>query len=345
MSMLTKGALKDCLAGRPTPIVPAWLFWFDKKFTEENQSDVERLRREYDNDFIQVGVRYEKRAEDPPMEPDEFTDVWGCLFEPGPDGAGARPARPIVRRVKEWERYAENRMPEMRPETYAESVRKAAAAYPDRYILARKWRTFYERMSLVIGFEQLMIEIAMDGELFEKMLANLRDFTIRGIELIAGAGADGVYLADDWGTRDRLHISLDLWKKRFKPAYGAMIETAHSRGLDVWFHSCGAIADLIPEWIDLGLDAIGHCRPTVLDVPAVAQRWRGKIAFYGCLDAEHNLMNGSRASIREEVRARMRGFRAHEGRYIASPASAIMPGTPVENVRALFEAIREFGRV
>jgi uroporphyrinogen decarboxylase len=342
--MLTKDALKDCLAGRPTPIAPAWLFWFDKSFTEAHPSDVERLRRDFNNDFFQAGVRYEKRAEDPPLEPGEFVDPWGCLFEPGPNGVGMRPARPIIRRVKEWERYAANRMPEMRSETFGEGIRKAVAEHPDRYILARLWRTFYERMSAVIGFEPLMIEIAMDGELFEKMLVNLRDFTIRAIELIADAGATGVYLSDDWGTAERLHISLDQWRKRFKPAYGAMIEAAHGRGLDVWLHSCGAITDLIPEWIDLGLDVIGHCKPGVVDLTAIAERFHGKIAIYGAIDAEHNLVNGTRASIREEVRTRMRGFHANEGRFIASPASAIRAGTPVENVQTLFEAIREFGQ-
>jgi len=72
-------------------------------------------------------------------------------------------------------------------------------------------------MYMLIGFENLMMEIATDGELFQRMLADLRDFTIQGIELIADAGADAVFLADDWGSQDRLQISPAMWRKYFRP--------------------------------------------------------------------------------------------------------------------------------
>ncbi len=39
----------------------------------------------------------------------------------------------------------------------------------------------------------------------------------------------------------------------------------------------------------------------------------------------------------------MDDFHAHDGKYIASPSNSIMPETPIDNVRHLFEAICEFG--
>jgi uroporphyrinogen-III decarboxylase len=63
-----------------------------------------------------------------------------------------------------------------------------------------------------------MLEIATNGELFNRMLPVLKDFTIHGIELVAQAGADAVFLADDWGIQDRLMVSPASWVKYFKPA-------------------------------------------------------------------------------------------------------------------------------
>jgi len=88
-------------------------------------------------------------------------------------------------------------------------------------------------MYMLVGFEELMMEIATHGELFGRMLSNLRDFTIQGIELIAETGADAVFLADDWGTQHRLQISPTMWREHFRPAYAAMIDTAYAKGLDV----------------------------------------------------------------------------------------------------------------
>ena len=118
---------------------------------------------------------------------------------------------------------------------------------------------------------------------------------------------------------------------------------AHGRGLDVWFHSWGNIAALIPHWIDIGLDVISPLQAAAMDLPAVAAAYHGQITFFGGIDVQHNLVHGTRASIREEVRSLLRMFHAQEGRYMASPCNTIMPETPVENVWALFEAIRELG--
>jgi uroporphyrinogen decarboxylase len=341
--MFSKAEIKACLAGEPTPVVPAHLFWFDGKFVDANRTEVERMHEQYTDDFLQCGPSIQKRASDPEMESGEFTDEWGCLFRAAPDGVGSHPTRPIVTSVDEWRDYVANSMPVIKPATFAAGIQNCVSSNADHYVAAPFWRTFYERMYMLVGFEELMMEIATNGDLFAAMLADLRDFTIRGIELIADAGADAVFLADDWGTQDRLQISPNMWREHFRPAYAAMIETAHARGLDVWLHSCGNITEIIPEWIAIGLDVVGHLQTAALDLRAIAEAYRGQITFFGGIDVQFNLVNGDRDSIRREVETLMVDFHAHEGRYIASPSNSIMPETPIENVWSLFEAIREFG--
>ena len=342
--MLTKQEVKACLTGECLSYVPAWLFWMDGKFTEKNKADVERMHRQYQNDFVFAGGRYRKRSRDQSLEAGEFTDDWGCLFRAAPDGVGSHPTRPIINNIQDWDRYVSEEMPEIDQDDYASAVRAAVEGNPDYYVVAQLWRTFYERMFMLIGYDELMIQIALEGELFTRMLSELRDFTIRGIELVADAGADAVFLADDWGTQHRLMISPTSWVKHFKPAYAAMIEMAHDRGLDVWFHSCGNITEVIPHWIDIGLDVISPLQAAAMDLPAIAEAYRGQITFFGGVDVQHNLVRGTRESICDEVRQLVDIFRAHEGKYMFSPCNSIMPETPVENVWTLFEAIRALGR-
>lgn len=341
--MLSKSQIKACLSGEPTPSIPAYLLWFDRKFEEKNADRVRELRKVYRDDFIQCSTTLEKRMEDPILEPGEYTDEWGCLFKAAPDGVGAHPTRPRISTVAEWEEYVEQGIPLLDTNLSFREAANAAALHPDRYVVVQFWRTFYERMYMLIGFENLLIEIADNGELFRRMLSGLKDFTIRGIEMIADAGADAVFLADDWGTQHRLQISPTMWKQHFRPAYAAAIETAHSLGLDVWLHSCGNIAEIIPDWIDIHLDVIGHLQAAALDLPSIAENYQGKITFLGGIDVQFNLVNGTRESIHDEVQSLYRMFCAHDGRYIASPSNSIMPETPVGNVEWLFEAIRDFG--
>jgi uroporphyrinogen decarboxylase len=341
--MLTKKDIKACLAGRPTQVVPAFLFWFDGKFIDKHKVEVARLYEQYSDDFVMAYLDSERRAPEPELGPDEFTDDWGCVFVASPDGVGAHPAKPIIHNLDDWTNYVADGIPLLNPDRASMALRKAIKENPDNYVVATFWRTFYERMYMLMGFEDLLVEIAAGGELFTRMRDDLRDYTIRGIEMIADAGADAVFLADDWGTQHRLQISPDMWREHFKPAYAAMIDTAHARGMDVWLHSCGNITELIPEWIDIGLDVIAHLQTAALDLPAIAHAYRGQITFFGGLDVQFNLVNGTRDSIRDEVQKMMTDFSAHDGKYVASPCNTIMPETPIQNVWALFEAIREFG--
>ncbi len=325
--------------------MPAYTMWFDEKVWDTHGEELRELELEYGNDFVDCTPALGRRAPEPDLDPNEFTDEWGCRFGAAPDGVGSHPSLPIIRSLSEWEKYLSDGIPSVDPEVFCQPIVANTKAHPDRYVVAKFWRTFYERMFMLIGFDNLMVEIATEGPIFISMLKELRDFTIHGIELIGDAGADAVFLADDWGMQDRLQISPSMWRQYFRPAYAAMIDTAHSRGLDVWLHSCGNITDIIPDWIDIGLDVIAHLQATALDLPALAAAYRGQITFFGGIGVQHNLVQGDRDSIRDEIRILMECFHAFEGRYIAAPDNSIMPETPIENVRILFEAIKEFGRM
>jgi uroporphyrinogen decarboxylase len=54
-----------------------------------------------------------------------------------------------------------------------------------------------------------------------------------------------------------------LWREFFKPAYARLFELARNAGKQVWFHSDGAIAAIIPDLIEIGVQVLnppGRCR-------------------------------------------------------------------------------------
>jgi len=116
-----------------------------------------------------------------------------------------------------------------------------------------------------------------------------------------------------------------------------MIDVAHKHGLDGWFHSCGNITETIPHWVDIKLDVISPLQTAAMDL-------HGKITFFGGIDVQYNLINGTPDLVIGEARKIMKMFHACEGKYMFSPCNTIMPETPVENIWILFKAIRSLGK-
>ena len=342
--MLSKDLFKACLAGEPVPAVPAWRFWFDGIYWDAHGDEIAKMQQRWCDDFARFDCQHTVRAIPRDDLPEgKFLDGWGAIFIESPDGVGSHPAEPIIRTVDDWHRYVDTEMPLVESGKYAAGVVAKRQAHPDKYVVGNVWRTFYERMFMLMGYEELMIEIATEGDLFMAMLPALKDFTIQCINEVADAGADAVYLADDWGTQHRLMISPAHFAKYFKPAYADMIDTAHSRGLDVWFHSCGQIMEALPHWIDIKLDVMSNLQTLALDLPEVARRFRGQMTFMGGIDVQYNIVHGSPETVRTEIRKLFEMFDARNGNYMASPCNSIMPETPIENVWAMMEAIEEFG--
>ena len=81
----------------------------------------------------------------------------------------------------------------------------------------------------------------------------------------------------------------------------------------------------------------------ILAIQAIANAARGRMALFGGLDTAA-LSRVDAARVPDMVRDLYSIFSPFEGGYIFSPDNSIMPDTPVENVRELFRAVREFGR-
>lgn len=342
--MLTKKEMIGCLAGEPTPVAPAYFFWMDSDFIDQHPDFVAQMRAKYADDMLQIMPQLISRAAPIPLMPGEFVDEWGCRFCHAPTGVGAHPTLPIVHDLNEWEAYVKHEMPLIVEGAFAAQAAKAVGEYPDRYVLLNVWRTFYERMYMLIGMQELWINLAEESDLFCAMLEDLKRFTLSCIRQAKKAGVDGVYLADDWGMQDRLQISPNHWVRYFKPAYAEMIQLAHSLGMQVWLHSCGCIDSIVPELIDIGLDVIGNLQYAAVNLPELSRMYRGRITFFGGLDVQTNLTKGTPSSVRAEVRALAKMFKPRDGRFIFAPSNTIMPESPTQNVAAMFEAIDEYRR-
>jgi uroporphyrinogen decarboxylase len=109
-------------------------------------------------------------------------------------------------------------------------------------------------------------------------------------------------------------------------------------------HCCGGFAPLIPAMIEAGLDGLQALQPTCrgMDPADLKAEYGGKIVLMGAVDTQL-LIEGTPDQARAETR-RILEIMKPGGGYICSPShDYLLPETPVENVLALYETVREYG--
>jgi uroporphyrinogen decarboxylase len=126
------------------------------------------------------------------------------------------------------------------------------------------------------------------------------------------------------------------------PGTKVLIDQAKSHGLKVIHHSCGAIRDLIPDLIEIGVDAIHPIQALAsgMDAPGLARDFGKDVSFCGGVDAQNLLVNGNPEEIKACVRELRRLFPT--GLVISPSHEAILPDIAPVNIRALFSAMHEY---
>jgi uroporphyrinogen decarboxylase len=119
---------------------------------------------------------------------------------------------------------------------------------------------------------------------------------------------------------------------------------AKSYGKVVWYHCCGAMSELLPDLIDMGMDILEPCQ---VHLPGMAperlKRDFGKeVVFYGAINTQRTLPFGTEEDVRREVRERIRVL-GSDGGYIVGPDHTVNRDVPPQNVVALYDEAAKAG--
>ena len=72
---------------------------------------------------------------------------------------------------------------------------------------------------------------------------------------------DIFFFGDDFGTQEALFISPAMWRVFFKPIVKRFSDLGHDYGLKTMFHSCGSVWQIVPDLVEIGLDALNPVQP------------------------------------------------------------------------------------
>jgi hypothetical protein len=177
------------------------------------------------------------------------------------------------------------------------------------------------------------------------------EIALGNIDLVAailGDRVQAVFLTGtDFGTQRGLFISLAAYRDLFKPFHAAVNKRVHEKTKwKTFIHTCGSVADLIPDLIEAGFDILNPVQTAAagMDPRRLKKEFGGRIVFWGGgADTQHTMAFGKPDEVYREVRERIEIF-GEGGGFVFDSVHNIQATTPTENLLAMFKAIRDSSR-
>ncbi len=228
-------------------------------------------------------------------------------------------------------------------------IRSEALEWKGRYaVLGGDWSPFYHDAVDLFGMDRFMILLYDAPDLVDFVLKRVVGYYFevsRRIFEVARGAIDIFFIGNDFGTQTGPVVSAALFRRFFRPHLKRLVDLGHDFGLKVMLHCCGGFAPLIPDLIEIGLDALQSLQPDArgMEPGRLKRDFGGRIVLNGCIDTHHVLIRGTPELVRKRTLEILDVMKPGGG-YIASPShDYLLPETPVENVLAMYETVKEYG--
>ena len=193
------------------------------------------------------------------------------------------------------------------------------------------------------GYMDLAAEPGRARQVMERILEIKLAYWDRALREL-GDLVDIVGEADDLGGQDRTLFSPATYRAIVKPLQRELFSFIRARTTArIFLHSCGAIRELIPDLIEIGVDILNPVQvsATGMDGGELKREFGRDLTFWGGgVDTQRVLGGGTPAEVRAEVLRRVDDLRAGGG-FVFAAVHNIQPNVPAENILAMWAALKE----
>jgi len=194
-------------------------------------------------------------------------------------------------------------------------------------------------------FENLMLEPELMKHFFEKRTdAYMRD--LEKYLKAVGKYINIINFCDDLGTQGSLLMSPEMYREMIKPLHARMFGYIRKNYPDVkvFFHTCGAVYELIPDLIEAGIQILNPIQFTAsgMDPVKLKKEFGKELVFWGGgVDTQHTLNAGTVDEVKKMAKE-MLDILSPGGGYVFSQVHNIESCVPAENVLAAFETAKNY---
>ena len=192
------------------------------------------------------------------------------------------------------------------------------------------------------GYEKFMEDLYANSALAEGIMDRLAETYIKRFDRYKDAVGKYVQIInvnDDMGTQAALQISPKMYREKVKP-YQKKLYRHIKKTWDgkLFLHSCGSVADIIPDLIEIGVDILNPVQYTAggMDAKKLKKNYGKELVFWGggC-ETQNMLPFGTPAGIKEEVTKQAEILGAGGG-YVFCQVHNIQYDIKPKNIMALY---------
>ncbi len=207
----------------------------------------------------------------------------------------------------------------------------------------------YEFCWYMRGLENWFIDLLTQPEFCEALIDRVAAYWMSWFPPFldeVGDVVDVIMVGDDLAGQEGPLFEPKIYRELVKPHHKRLLELIRSRtDAKIWYHTCGACAEYIPDLIDNGVDILNPVQISAagMDPAELKKRFGNRIVFWGgAIDAQHVLPNADAATVQEHVRRNVETFKPGGG-YVFNNVHNIQAGVPAENVLAMYDTAYEAG--
>lgn len=205
------------------------------------------------------------------------------------------------------------------------------------------WNPFFHIACDLFGMENYFMKMYTHPEVVDVVTQRIVEFYLEANKLCLEDMADHLscaFFGNDLGSQLNLLISPESFDRFILPYTKELVDQMKSYGKKVMLHSCGAIQSIIPQIIEIGVDALHPLQALAagMDAESLA-KYRDDIIFVGGVDTQQLLPFGTPDEVADKVRHLKNVL--GKGLIISPSHEALLPNVSIENVMAMSNAAKE----
>lgn len=208
----------------------------------------------------------------------------------------------------------------------------------------------FEQPARTIGLQNFFMALVTEPQFADRLMEKITDIYIESCNNYLdqiGQYINVFTFWDDVCGQDGWLIRPDLYRRLIKPKQRRLVEAIKKKtDAKLFYHSCGATFDLIPDLIEIGFDILNPVQVSArgMDTKRLKQTFGKDITFWGGgVDTQHVLPFGKQQEVIDEVKRRIDDL-APGGGFVFAAVHNVQAFVPPQNIVAAFETALEYGK-
>lgn len=275
---------------------------------------------------------------------EEFIDEWGITYKRKENVAwpADAPAGFPLKTKKDWKNYT---IPDINQAGRLAQIEIALRKGKEHNMAVfGSIRGPFTQTWLLFGYEYFSFMLFEEPKLINEIVEKVTDFSIAGGKMLAAAGVDAVLFADDYGGKAGPLMSPQHFARFIWPHQGRLVKEIRSTGVPVFMHSDGNITALLPDIVKKGIAGYHPIeRNANMSISQVKKDYGNKLILMGNVSNQGVLIYGTVDEVIEQTKECI-SIAAPGGNYILSSDHSVHDDMPLENIYAMIETGKKFGK-